>query len=325
MHPTPHDALFKAAFSDPGLAREVLAAVLGPPLAEQLDLSSLTLVSGDFVDEALQGRHADLVFSATLAGHPALVYVLYEHQSTDDRWMGLRVLTYKTRLRESLRKSRPDLALLPPIVSVVLFHGARPWRSPRHFEALIDPPPGPAGEALLPHVPRFCFVLHDLGVAHDALPQLPARARLVLQALQHTRLMADVAQRFRELAPTLRQLKGVPGAITVVRQVFRHIGQVRGLTDRKIIDVIATEVGREEAKEMQTLAEMWIHEGEVKGHRKGHREGERSALLRQLRRRFGSLPAAVLAQIEQADEDALERWLDAILDARSLDELFPPR
>lgn len=66
---------------------------------------------------------------------------------------------------------------------------------------------------------------------------------------------------------------------------------------------------------MQTLAEMWEHQGREKG--------ERALLTPQLRRRFGELPASVLARIEQADEARLEAWGEALLDARSLDELFP--
>ncbi|MBA3979844.1 MAG: hypothetical protein C0462_04495 [Alcanivorax sp.] len=46
-------------------------------------------------------------------------------------------------------------------------------------------------------------------------------------------------------------------------------------------------------------------------------------LTRQLVRRFGALPAAVEARIEAADIDRLETWADQVLDARSLDELFP--
>lgn len=38
--------------------------------------------------------------------------------------------------------------------------------------------------------------------------------------------------------------------------------------------------------------------------------------------RFGPLSAEVLARIEGADLDQLERWADNILDARSLDEVF---
>ena len=55
---------------------------------------------------------------------------------------------------------------------------------------------------------------------------------------------------------------------------------------------------------------------------RGRREGERAALVRLLERRFGALPAALSARVAGADEQALERWLDRVLDATSLDDVF---
>jgi len=48
----------------------------------------------------------------------------------------------------------------------------------------------------------------------------------------------------------------------------------------------------------------------------------RDLLLRQLTRRFGSLPADVVARVQQAGRHELEDWADRILDATSLDDVF---
>lgn len=48
----------------------------------------------------------------------------------------------------------------------------------------------------------------------------------------------------------------------------------------------------------------------------------RDLLLRQLTRRFGSLPADVVARVQQAGTHELEAWADRILDATSLDDVF---
>jgi hypothetical protein len=54
----------------------------------------------------------------------------------------------------------------------------------------------------------------------------------------------------------------------------------------------------------------------------GRKEGESSLLLRQLRSRFGELPAATVARIEAADLADLERWSERILGARTLTEVL---
>jgi hypothetical protein len=47
-----------------------------------------------------------------------------------------------------------------------------------------------------------------------------------------------------------------------------------------------------------------------------------SILLRQITRRFGEPEASVVERVQQATRTQLARWLDRILDATSLDEVF---
>ena len=83
MSSTPHDGLFKAVFSHPEHARGALRAVVPAAMAEALDWSTLALQPGSFVDPLLIERHTDLLFTtAWRGGAEALVYLLFEHQST---------------------------------------------------------------------------------------------------------------------------------------------------------------------------------------------------------------------------------------------------
>ena len=54
------------------------------------------------------------------------------------------------------------------------------------------------------------------------------------------------------------------------------------------------------------------------------REGETLLLQRQLARRFGPLPTAVVARIATATVEEIDAWGDRVLDAKSLDEVFRP-
>jgi hypothetical protein len=64
----------------------------------------------------------------------------------------------------------------------------------------------------------------------------------------------------------------------------------------------------------------WAREHE----RKGIVQGEALLLQRQLARRFGPLPSAVVAQLGSATAEQLERWSDRVLDAATLDEVLRP-
>jgi predicted transposase YdaD len=54
-------------------------------LVARTDFSTLELCSGSFVDETLIGSQSDLLFSVKVGSMPALLYVLFEHQSSVDK------------------------------------------------------------------------------------------------------------------------------------------------------------------------------------------------------------------------------------------------
>ena len=73
---------------------------------------------------------------------------------------------------------------------------------------------------------------------------------------------------------------------------------------------------------MSAEIQVWFEDYQRKLRSEGRAEGERSLLLRQLRSRFGDLPAAVVARIEVADIADIERWGERILGARTLAEVL---
>lgn len=329
MHPTPHDAFVKAMLADLRRAEELIRHSLGVEAASFLDFATLAPEPGSFVDDALRERHVDRLFSVQLLGQPARVYVLYEHKSAPERWLGLAVLAYEVQIWQTLLKAEPTRDKLPPIFSIVIFHGEKGLRVGTHFQALVDLP-ADAPASLRELVPEFRFALTDLSPAASAVVvpgALRASTELMLSALQLARSDRDLAEMVRGWRRLVREVWLEPDGAAAVDLVFRYIAEVRDLRDRDIIEVIAREVGRKEADTMQSLVEMWRQEGARKGREEGReegrKEGQRALLLRLLRRRFGRLPRRVLAAIEAADARALERWSDALLDARTLAELFP--
>ena len=92
MSTSPHDALFKAAFGQPDVARGEIQLVLPPEVSAHLALDTLAVCPGSFVDEELRHAHTDLLYAVrTTTGQDAFVYVLFEHQSSFDPRMPLRL------------------------------------------------------------------------------------------------------------------------------------------------------------------------------------------------------------------------------------------
>ena len=114
MTRTPHDALFKAAFEAPEHAAGLFRSVLPEPCAGAMVWSTLSLEPGSFIDSALGKSHSDLLFSVDLDGSRAYLYLLLEHQSSNDRDMPWRMLRYLDRIWARHRKDNPGSGL--PIV-----------------------------------------------------------------------------------------------------------------------------------------------------------------------------------------------------------------
>lgn len=332
MHPTPHDAYFKSVLADLDRARELIRLALADASAPRLDLDTLAAEPGSFVDEALREHHVDRLFSAELLGRKIRVYLLYEHKSRPEEWIGLSLLGYQVQIWKSLVKSDPKRQHLPAILSIVIYHGEKGWSVGTRFHDCIDLP-REAPPDLWSLVPTFRFLITDLSPAAGEVlvpGALRASTELMLSALRFARTERDLAELIRGWQGLLRAVWREPNGAAAIDLVFRSIAEVRSLRDRDIIDVIAREVGQREARTMQTLIDLWRQEGLTKGLQQGREQGlqqgreqgQRELLLRLLRRRFGRLPRKVLAQIKAADALALERWGDRLFDARTLDELF---
>jgi hypothetical protein len=171
-------------------------------------------------------------------------------------------------------------------------------------------------DAIGPHVPRFHFLLDDLSVQTDAdlraRSQMTAGGRVAILSLKHGRDQVEV--RIRVLAPDGR----TPAARDVLASVLRYILETSRAEPATLRELLARQVGCEAAEEIMTTAEMLRREGEARGKVQGKRE----ALLLQLRHRFGRLPAATLARIEEAGAAELDLWFRRGLTASSLDEVL---
>lgn len=86
-----------------------------------------------------------------------------------------------------------------------------------------------------------------------------------------------------------------------IREELEHKGERRG-----------RRIGRKEGRE----------EGIQIGEERGLLSGQRQTVARLLTRRFGPLGAEVEARLNQASRDELDHWVDALLTAGSLEEVF---
>src|SRR5512132_1485497 len=316
-----HDGLFKATFSQVDHAAGELRVILPPALAARLDFSTLTLCPGSFVDEAFSWRHTDLLFTALFAGRPALVYLLFEHQSSEHPRMPFRMLQYEVRIWEAHLAKHPDTAKLPVILPVVPHHGDGGWRAAVAFEELLDIEPELLAE-IGAYLPRFQFVLDDLDTTSDDAIRaraMSALGRFVLWCLKHARRPGLFEHELGRWGEVVREAWNAPDGGAAIRMIFRYIFEVdEQLTVDELKRLATKTIGEDVEEEIVTLADRLREEGR----QKGERTGERKLLLKQLTLRFGTLPDAALARVNAAGVEQLEAWAERVLTALTLAEVI---
>jgi hypothetical protein len=317
MTASPHDSLFKSTFSQIEHAAGLLRTVLPPELARLIDFSTLTVCPGSFIDEALKERHSDLLFAARLGTRRAFFYFLAEHMSTVEALFGLRLLRYEVRIWEAWQKENPGAKRIPAIIPLVLHHSATGWTADVAFEALLDVDPD-LFEIIAPYVPRFRFILEDISAESDeALRRrvMSALGRLVLWCLRNARSPEEIVRGLGGWVELVRDVRRAPNGPAALATVFRYIFVVNERFGAEELLGLLTQVVDEEGKrEMASVADQLIQQGEHKGQRK--------LLLRQLRARFGELSDAAVAQVNAADAGQLDKWAERVLSAPTLAEVL---
>ncbi|RMG09665.1 MAG: Rpn family recombination-promoting nuclease/putative transposase [Planctomycetota bacterium] len=316
----PHDALFKVAFSKPEAAASQLRALLPSELLAELDLAAIKVRPPNYIDPELRQSQSDLLFEVPQRSRlPALIHVIYEHQSTPDPFMPYRLLRYMLRVWEGwLERNKPKKPTrLPPVIPIVLYHGERAWNVPRSLGDMLDVDPD-----LLPviqrHVPDFAFVLDDLSQRRDEELRARTAPPLTVSALvlfKWGREDVDLLAVWRSLADPIKKLQAEPKWTVSLQQLARYTLSV-GDVSREDLARVARELAGPEAEEtIMSTAEKLRQEGAL--------QGRREVLLRQLRIKFGrDLPEAALARVEAANLDELDRWFERVLTASNLDEVF---
>ena len=318
-----HDHLAKEVFQRVAEARTLLRAFLPDQQLRALDLESLRCVPGSFVDEQLRERQTDLLFSVRCRDAPVLVYLLFEHKSTQDRWLVLQLLGYINRIWSLWRKQHGERCRLPMILSIVLYHGGRPWSQPLRLIDLCDAE-GRNLELLGPSQPTLPLTLIDLSRFTEAQIEsacahgsaLATLTMLIMKSIRGTGLV----RRLRAWTPVVRRARAETGG----RQMLELLVHYLLLASREEVDVLQLKdvlshaVGSEAEELVMNTGEKLIRQGEQQGMREGMREALASGLVA----RFGAIPQNIQERMKTADLETLQRWHARAIVVEGLDEAF---
>jgi predicted transposase YdaD len=311
---TPHDALVRAIFGQPDYAAQELLAVLPQRVRARIRLDTLALIEGSFIDEELRESSADLLFNVGLKrGGSGLVYVLFEHQSTHDERMPLRLLRYQTRIWERYAAAHPTTAKFPPVVPLLLHHGANPWPWQPRFSSILaldDVDRADFGRSLL----DFDFALDALARQSDA--EILSRGsdavvRLTLLALRNGRSHPRLHELMAAAMKALRnELRG-PDVIPAIHRLARYALEVGDSPMKLVRAAFANALGSDDRSEVMVSTADQLRT-----------EALCTALLQLLEVKFGEIDASIRTRIEQASLEQVKAWLPRVVVVSTPEEIF---
>ncbi|NCA91182.1 MAG: DUF4351 domain-containing protein [Gammaproteobacteria bacterium] len=310
------DASYKLIFAAPEVVRDLVLGFIPDAWLHGLDYSTLEKVPASYVADDLRQRSDDVVWRVKAGEDWLYLYILIEFQSTVDPFMAVRLLVYVGLLyqdlirRQEVKPGHP----LPPVLPIVLYNGGKTWTAPTDLAALLPRVPGLVAN----YLPQLQYLLIDENRYGEE--ELAAMRNLVAAIIRFEHPAND--QALLGLIDLLNDwLAGRPE----LKRTFAL--WIRALLLRRSKHTLVLPQVRDLTELKMTLAEkfdQWAEQYKREGRQEGRLEGETLLLQRQLARRFGPLPAGVIARIAAATVEEIETWGDRVLDARTLDEVFRP-
>lgn len=290
----PHDAAYKAFFSNPDMVKSLLVDFVPEEFVEFFDFDTLEECPGSYTTSGLQKRHDDIVWRVRWRDTWCYVYILLEFQSAQDNWMALRILTYTALLWEELIKDGQirNREKLPPVLPIVIYNGDKPWTAPTDIKDLLSP-------------------------THDKLSDYqPAQKYFLIDENRISRLLLNNASGESAYIFRLEQAKTAEEILSIAREITVRLadnkfdflrraiyGWISCLIRKKDVELPASKKDDVEniamleqriAQWEQEFIQKGRMEGMLIGQEKGKAEGlsnQKNTLLEMLSMRFGEVPA----------------------------------
>lgn len=288
------DPILKKIFAIPAMV-ELLVRKHRSDLASEIDFSTLAELPNELISAQLDRRFPDMLFLADYHSGTRRVLIHLEFQATPDAEMPLRNLVYAGLAAQKLRKHFRDLGVAAElaVASMVLYHGADPWRAPATAEELV---PG----ITVPTLVRPEAADSDSASAED----VPA---MVLGLLVPGQTPAELRRRLDALERALKP-------VTDPRPRERIARQLRFVLDSMYDHPLLKEPGP-----MATMLEVFTEARDaerIRDRREGRLEGQARTIVRLVTQRFGNRTARRLTRLLTAvtDPEHMDGVAEAVID-----------
>jgi predicted transposase/invertase (TIGR01784 family) len=270
------DRGYRLLFSHPKMVEDLIKTFVKEDFIDKIDYTTLTPVKTSFVSSGFRSRETDVIWKVNICEKPVYIYIFIDFQSTVDKFMSLRLMTYIGLFYEHLLKEDDKLKNLPSVFPILLYNGEDTWTAPLEIEKLIDIP----YQSIRRYLPHFRY--YKIAENEFTKESLMEIRNLV------SRLFLIETSRINELSDIIEDVIKILHK-EVNKELQRDFGLwVRGILRKKQIDLDLTELDEMEVRPMlianlerfeKEVYEKGIQEGIEKGIQEGIEKGIEEGII----------------------------------------------
>ena len=337
----PSDPPYKVLFQDPGLFEEAVRLV-APELADLLDFETATSLDKEHLTALSRVRIQDKLRRVEFKkgrlpnGRRRYLLVLLEFQSGHDADMAWRMRDYQHQVESALRQSGTARAEggVPPMLSIVVHNGERPWRATAEHAAPLtgDARPAPTrmyatvdlqvlargpdaeGRELVPGS-RLATLAALESAPAESLPKLLFAAFRRYDGFDSAMLRRGLHLRVEAVRARHGLAEGLPPLAECERMLAARRGEdMTAMLDATFARWAEAKVAQGVERGLAEGVERGLAEGVERGLAEGVAQGRVALLCRQAEWRFGDdvagQAATLLADVtDVARLDEAGKWL----------------
>lgn len=195
-----HDRSYKFIFSFESVVEDFLRAFVHEPWVDDIDFSTLTDVSTEFIGPELEKSMVDKLWRVQYHENAAHLYILFEFQSNLDSNMAFRMYRYVFRLYDRLyaNRSKKNKVILPLVLPVVLYNGRRKWSAHCSLTQMLES----CAPLLSEYQPQQDYFLVDMINGGESVP-LGKSVVGHMRHMERARTNEEIRSRFTQIEDTL--------------------------------------------------------------------------------------------------------------------------
>ena len=309
-----HDKSYKDLFSNKETFLNLIQSFVSDTWGKKLTKDNLVLVNKSYILSDYEEQESDIVYKANFDGNDVYFYVLLEFQSSVDFRMPIRLLLYmieiwreklkNTKLNEFKRKS----FRLPAIVPIVLYNGKNKWTAAKELRDVISNSEI-FGDNILNFKYKFIdvnrFEKEELYKKQDISSAIFLLDQNINRIEFYNRLK-DIIIGFNKLSTEEKiQLKRWLMNINIAEKDFKeNIEKIFNANKEEVLNMTSN-----------------ISKGLEKLKEDGKIEGKTEILIKQLSKKFKSIPEEYIEKIKSLPENIIENIATDIFDILTVEDL----